>query len=709
MQVERKMATNALVTQFSVGSVYSEGGSSPETNSPAGWADMIDGFRAASRASRLKIPIIYGLDSVHGLGPVAGATVFPHNIGLGATRDAALVEEIARVTADESAGVGADFPFAPVIAVARDERWGRTYEAFGETTELASMMGIAMVKGLQFPTGGTRISILANLKHFLGDGGTANGETGGPVTGDEAALRAVHLEPYRATIAQRAGSVMLSYNTWQGVEMHFNKVMVTDVLKGQMGFGGFVVTDYNGCFNIGMADQEGLAACMNAGADMFMLRRDNVLQPASGSVHSVLRDLVNNGTIPMSRLDDAVRRIVAVKCEMGLFDSDGKIDRALTSQVGSAAHRMVARHAVQKSLVVLKNDGGVLPLAKATVNVALAGNTADNTGNMCGGWTITWQGQNSSPVPGATSVRQAMEAAIAGRVTYSGDGGNRGTANVGVAVIGEAPYSEQIGDRSDLTIPGDQVAVVRTLKEAGLRTVVVLVAGRPMILEPLMPYADAIVMAWLPGSEGAGVTDVLFGDVRPSGKLPFTWPRTMAQIPINQGDATYDPLYPYGHGVKQYDELSNRQNMATYCCPSPDHGRRKSLVDALACFQASAETRRRVGAATAPLARNQRLYHGLLGRCAPSAESSSALRVRPVLMGEGRLVQDLAPMPPVAHVAVHQRHEAAVVVSLDEVHQFVEDDVVEARWSFGQSRFTQIRRALVLADPHFVFIRLIPQ
>ena len=395
LQVERKMASNALITQFSVGSVYSEGGSAPGTNSPAGWADMIDGYRAASRASRLHIPMIYGLDSVHGLGPVAGATVFPHNIGLGATRDAALVEEIARVVADESAGVGADFPFAPVIAVARNERWGRTYEAFAETTDLVTTMGIAMVKGLQFPTGGTRISVLANLKHFLGDGGTANGETGGPVTGDEAALRAMHLEPYRATIAQRAGSVMLSYNTWQGVEMHFNKAMVTDLLKGQMGFGGFVVTDYNGCFNLGMSEQQGLATCMNAGADMFMLQRDYVLQPASGSLLSSLRDLVNNGTIPMSRLDDAVRRIVAVKCEMGLFDSNGVIDRALTSQVGSAAHRMVARRAVQKSLVVLKNDGGVLPLAKATANVALAGNTADNTGNMCGGWTITWQGQNS--------------------------------------------------------------------------------------------------------------------------------------------------------------------------------------------------------------------------------------------------------------------------------------------------------------------------
>jgi beta-glucosidase len=340
---------------------------------------------------------------------------------------------------------------------------------------------------------------------------------------------------------------MLSYNTWQGTEMHIHKAMITDLLKGEMGFGGFVNTDYNGCFRVGMSEQAGLAACMNAGADMFMISSGNVVQ-GSPSVLTMIRDAVMNGAVPMSRLDDAVRRIIAVKCEMGLFDTDGKIDRALTGEVGSPAHRMVARRAVQKSLVVLKNDGNVLPLAKSTVAVALAGNSADNTGNQCGGWTISWQGQSGS-IPGATSVRQAMEAAIAGRVTYSENGSSRGSATVGVAVIGETPYSEDRGDRGDLTIPSEQVAVVRTLKEAGLKTVVVLIAGRPMILEPLMQYADAIVMAWLPGSEGAGITDVLLGDVKPSGKLSFTWPRTMAQIPINQGDTTYDPLYPYGHGL----------------------------------------------------------------------------------------------------------------------------------------------------------------
>jgi beta-glucosidase len=558
IQAERAQITNAQVTQFGVGSVYSQGGSAPAPNSPAGWAAMINGYRSASRASTRAIPIIYGLDSVHGLGPVAGATVFPHNIGLGATGDAALVEEVARITADESAGVGADFPFAPVIAVARDERWGRTYEAFAEVPDLVSALGVAMVKGLQFPTGGTRISILANAKHYVGDGGTANGVTGGPVTGNEAALRALHLEPYRAAIAARVGSVMLSYNTWQGTEMHVHKAMITDVLKGELRFGGFVGTDYNGFAQVGLSASDGLAACLNAGADMFMVfgGGNGVPMPvaASGtSVLSTIRSLVQAGTVPQARLDDAVRRILAVKCEMGLFDSNGVIDAAATARVGSAEHRMLARRAVQKSLVVLKNDNRVLPLSKSAV-VALAGNSAENSGNQCGGWTITWQGVTGNVIGGATSVRAAMEAAIStARVVYSVNGSNTTGATVGVAVIGEAPYAEGRGDDTDLSLDAaaaaNQVAAVRALKAAGLPVVVVLIAGRPMMLEPILQDADAIVMAWLPGSEGAGVTDILFGDVAPTGKLPMSWPRTIQQIPINQGDATYDPLYSYGHGL----------------------------------------------------------------------------------------------------------------------------------------------------------------
>jgi beta-glucosidase len=550
IQAERAQITNAQVTQYGVGSIYSQGGSAPATNSPAGWAAMINGYRAASRASRLKIPAIYGLDTVHGLGPVAGATVFPHNVGLGAIGDPAFVEQIAHIVADESAGVGADFPFAPVIAVSRDERWGRTYEAFAETTDLVSSLGVAMTRGLQFPTGGTKISILANLKHYLGDGGTANGVTGGPVTGDEAALRAMHLTPYRDAIAAHAGSIMLSYNSWQCVEMHINKTMITDVLKGELAFGGFVATDYNGCFQVGLNTHDGLGACLNAGADMFMIfGNDNVPRPiGSGTtILSTIEALVADGTVPQARLDDAVRRILAVKCEMGLFDTDGVIDPAATARVGSAEHRMLARQAVQKSMVVLKNDNDVLPLSK-TAKVALAGGSAQNSGNQCGGWTITWQGTTGDVIPGATSIRAAMEAAVgAGNVVYSANASNTTGATIGVAVIGEKPYSEGMGDRTDLTVP--EVATVKALKTAGLTTVVVLIAGRPMILDPILQYADAIVMAWLPGSEGAGVTDILYGDVKPTGKLPMTWPRSMEQIPINQGDATYDPLYPYGHGL----------------------------------------------------------------------------------------------------------------------------------------------------------------
>jgi beta-glucosidase len=258
---------------------------------------------------------------------------------------------------------------------------------------------------------------------------------------------------------------------------------------------------------------------------------------------------VSGGKVQQSRIDDAVRRIVAVKCELGLFGGNSKVDRTLTAKVGSAEHRAVARQAVQKSLVVLKNDGNVLPIAK-TSTVALAGKSADNTGNQCGGWTITWQGSSGNVVPGATSVRAAMESALgAGKVAYSANGSSTSGASVGVAVIGETPYAEGKGDKTDLGLDSDDVNVVKALKNAGLKTVVVLVAGRPMILDSIMSYADAIVMAWLPGSEGAGVTDILFGDAKPSGKLPMTWPKSMAQIPINTGDATYDPLYPFGHGL----------------------------------------------------------------------------------------------------------------------------------------------------------------
>ena len=543
MQMERAALTPALVTQYGIGSGFSQGGSGPDTNAPSNWADMTDAYRKAALASRLKIPFLYGADEVHGIGTVKGATVFPHNIGLGATRDVALVGQIAQITSAEARGVGVDFLYSPVVAVALDERWGRTYEAFGETSDLASMMGVAMVKGIQFTPSGLPTGILANAKHYLGDGGTAKGVNGGLVTGDEAALRAIHLTPYRAAVAAHVGSIMASYSSWQGTKMHINKAMLTDTLKGELGFGGFVISDFDACFQLGMANQAGFGACINAGVDMFMLFRVDI--PTTLGYFNALVP----GTVPQSRIDDAVRRIVAVKCELGLFEATGLADRTLTAQVGSDANRMVARRAVQESMVVLKNDGNVLPLAK-TGPIVLGGKSADNTGNQCGGWTITWQGTTGNGVTGATSVRQALESAVgASNVAYSLAGTTAAGASVGIAVIGETPYAEGMGDRTDLSLAAADIAVVQSMKAAGLKTVVVLIAGRPMILDSILQMADAIVVAWLPGSEGAGITDILFGDAHPSGKLPQSWPRSMAQIPINFGDATYDPLYPYGFGL----------------------------------------------------------------------------------------------------------------------------------------------------------------
>ncbi len=551
-QIERANVSASDITTYGLGSVYSQGGSGPSTNTPTGWADMVDGFRKASFASRLKIPVIYGLDVVHGVGPVVGATVFPHNVGLGATRDPALVEQVGAAVAAEAAGVGADFPFAPVVAVARDERWGRTYEAFGETPELASMMGVAYINGFQ--NRGGPFTVLSNAKQFLGDGGTANGVNAGNTAGDETALRALHLTPYQAAVNAGVGSIMASYSSWQGVRMHANNAMLTGVLKGDLKFGGFIASDYNGCYQNGVT----VASCLTAGVDMFM-----TFNTSASSFLSSVRSLVPN-TVPQSRIDDAARRILVVKCEMGLLDGTQRlVDRSLTAQVGSNEHRDIARRAVAESLVVLKNDGNVLPLSRDVPHVALGGKSADNIGNQCGGWTVTWQGKSGATVPG-TTIRQALEAVVtSSRVSYALDGSATGNgATVGIAVIGETPYSEGCGDipspqggsscisrPTSLSLDSADVQVVQKMKNAGLKTVVVLVTGRPLIIDQIVNIADAIVVAWLPGTEGSGVTDVLFGGTHPTGKLPHTWPSSMSQIPINQGDANYTPLYPYGHGL----------------------------------------------------------------------------------------------------------------------------------------------------------------
>ncbi|HEX2658442.1 MAG TPA: glycoside hydrolase family 3 C-terminal domain-containing protein, partial [Polyangia bacterium] len=350
------------------------------------------------------------------------------------------------------------------------------------------------------------------------------------------------------------GSIMASYSSWQGTRMHANSAMVNGVLKGDLGFAGFVGSDYNGCYQNGVD----VAGCLNGGVDMFM----TFSRTASQFLSSV-KALVP-GTVPQSRIDDAARRILLAKCEMGLLDGANRlVDRSLTAQVGSTAHRIVARRAVAASIVVLKNDGNTLPLSKDVAGIALGGKTGNDVGNQCGGWTVSWQGASGSAMPG-TTVKQALESVVStSKVFYALDGSatNNGAAKVGVAVIGETPYAEGCGDvpspvggslcknrPSSLALDAADVAVVQKMKQAGLKVVVVLVVGRPLILEPILSMADAIVVAWLPGTEAAGITDVLFGDVHPSGKLPHSWPRSMDQIPINMGDGK-DPLFAYGFGL----------------------------------------------------------------------------------------------------------------------------------------------------------------
>jgi beta-glucosidase len=526
------------IRDYFLGSVLSGGGSAPPDKTAPGWAEMYDRYQSIALQTRLRIPLIYGIDAVHGHNNVVGAVVFPHNVGLGCTRNPSLVERVARATAEEVAATGIDWTFSPCIAVARDERWGRTYESFGETPELVSEMGAAAVRGYQSG------AILACPKHYLGDGGTSGGRDQGDTQLDEAALRAIHLAGYRSAIASGAGSVMASFSSWNGQKMHGHRYLLTDVLKGELGFSGFVVSDWAGIDQLPGDYAADVETSINAGIDMVMVPE------RYPEFVATLKSLVQSGRVPQSRIDDAVRRILRRKVALGLWEAPNA-DRSLLPQVGSDAHRQVAREAVRQSLVLLKNDGRLLPLSKMTRRIHVAGRNADDIGNQCGGWTISWQGSSGAITSGGTTILQAIRAGVLGgaSVTYALDGSGAAGADVGVVVIGETPYAEGVGDRSDLSLSAADVAAVQAVKRAGVPVAVVLVSGRPMILDAILGDADAIVAAWLPGTEGTGVADVLFGDHSPSGKLSHSWPRRMSQVPINWGDPAYDPLFPYGHGL----------------------------------------------------------------------------------------------------------------------------------------------------------------
>ncbi len=543
-QVDRRYLQNEedINTCF-IGSLLSGGGSRPASNTPAAWADMYDRYQSIALKTRLHIPLIYGIDAVHGHNNVAGAVIFPHNIGLGATGSSALVEQAARITAEEVAGTGINWTFAPCVAVPQNERWGRTYEGFSESPDLTSTLGGAAVRGFQGKNLSDGGSILACAKHFAGDGGTANGKDQGDTQLDEAAFRQIHLAPYISAIDAGAGSVMASYSSWNGQKMHGHQYALTTILKGELGFEGFVVSDWKGIDQLAADYYEAVVQAVNAGIDMVMVP-ENYKQ--------FIEDLaraVNTGRVPQERIDDAVLRILKVKYALGLFDHP-YADRKLTASIGSASHREVARECVRQSLVLLKNENSILPLPKAAAKIVVAGKNADDLGNQCGGWTIEWQGQ-SGAITSGTTILQAIKNAVSpsASVIHSADGSNAAGADIAVAVIGETPYAEFQGDRNDLSLASEDMAVIRNLINAGVPVVTILISGRPLIINEALDLSDAFIAAWLPGSEGSGVSDVLFGDYDFTGRLPHSWPRGMEQIPVNAGDPGYDPLFPFGYGL----------------------------------------------------------------------------------------------------------------------------------------------------------------
>jgi beta-glucosidase len=547
----------ADITRYCLGSMLSGGNSDPPDITAAGWARAYDDYQTWALKTRLKIPLIYGIDAVHGHNNVNGAVIFPHNIGLGATRNPRLVEQAARATAVEVSATGISWVFAPCIAVARDIRWGRSYESFGETPELAEL-GAASVRGFQGRSLADPTAVLACAKHFMGDGGTTGGVDQGNTECDEAALRRIHLPGYAAAVKAGVGSIMVSYNSFNGRKMHGNRHLLTDVLKDELGFQGFLVSDWAAIDQLSKDYKGDIEQSINAGLDMIMI--PNGPGQANNYVDFIrlFKELVAEGRVPQSRIDDAVLRILKIKLKSRIFEHP-YADPSLLAKVGCPEHRRIARECVRQSLVLLKNEKHILPLSKQMKHLVVAGKAADDIGIQCGGWTIDWQGKPGNVIKGGTTILAAIRNTVSAgtKVTFSPDGKIDADADAVLVIVGEIPYAEMLGDRKDLSLSPRDAALVERAAAAGKPVVTLLLSGRPLIIGPALEKSDAFIAAWLPGTEGQGVADVLFGDYKPTGKLPHTWPRSMAQVPCPGGRlpqgrelaADGGPLFPYGFGL----------------------------------------------------------------------------------------------------------------------------------------------------------------
>lgn len=559
-QVENRSIDPVEAARHSIGSVLSGGGGNPTPNTPENWATMVQSYQEAALQTRLGIPLLYGADAVHGHNNVRGAVVFPHNIGLGASREPSLTQRIGRITALEALATGIHWVFAPAVSIPHDIRWGRTFEGFSEDTDLVTRLGVAQLQGLQGVDGTTDLShprtVLASVKHFVGDGGTTWGTNNtnewiidqGVTEVDETVLRAVHMPPYVAAIKAGARNIMVSLSSWGGLRMHAHRYLLTDVLKGELGFTGFLVSDWEAVDHVDGDYYTAVVTSINAGVDMVMTPYDGQRFIAH------LSRAVEEGDVPLSRIDDAVGRILSVKFELGLFEQPFG-EPSLLPLVGSAVHRAVAREAVRKSLVLLKNDGAALPLSVQTPLILIAGQAANDVGLQCGGWTIAWQGGSGDITPGTTLLAGIRASVSEDTTVYYHPAGEfdavemprtGATADVGIVVLSEEPYAEGVGDRADLTLTEADLALLDRMRTRCQKLVVILFSGRPLIVTEHLPQWDAFVAGWLPGTEGDGIAEVLFGEYPFSGRLPYTWPRSMDQVPRKQGD---DPLFPLGYGL----------------------------------------------------------------------------------------------------------------------------------------------------------------
>ncbi|MBU2277439.1 MAG: glycoside hydrolase family 3 protein, partial [Gammaproteobacteria bacterium] len=573
IQPEIAYLSVAQMRKYGFGSYLNGGNSAPYGQKQATadiWLKYADAMYDASvDASQdgSRIPTIWGTDAMHGHSNVYGATLFPHNIGLGAANDPELIHRIGVATAQEVAATGIEWSFAPTVAVVRDDRWGRTYESYSEDPAIVKAYAGQMVSGLQGTLGQDFLQgygRIATAKHFVGDGGTEKGIDRGDTLIDEQGLRDIHAAGYMTAIQAGVQSVMASFNSWNGVRLHGHKYLLTDVLKNQMGFDGFVVSDWNAHKFVEGCDLEQCAGAINAGVDVLM-----VPEHFEAFYYNTIRQ-VEQGIIPQTRIDDAVRRFLRAKIRWGLLSRgkpSSRVESANLTVFNSQQHKELAREAVRKSLVLLKNNQQLLPLSPKS-RVLVAGDGANNIAKQAGGWSVSWQGTDNSNTdfPNATSIyqgiRQQVEA-TGGKVELAVDGKYKDKPDVAVVVIGESPYAEWFGDIQHLEYQyGDKrdIALIKQLKQQGIPVVTVFLTGRPLWTNKELNASDAFVVAWLPGSEGQGVADVLLADTKGKarydfqGKLSFSWPRYDHQFVLNKGDAHYDPLFAYGYGLTYADQ-----------------------------------------------------------------------------------------------------------------------------------------------------------